>query len=91
MAQQLLVFFLYDQVQVYLPSDYNKADTIFTSLSNSCANAVSGEGHNNKASKHHSYLNKKKLQAIGWWLTTWMGTLEFQSNLWGCWGDGFHL
>lgn len=51
---------------MYLPSDYNKADTIFTSLSNSCANAVSGEGHNNKVSKHHSYLNNKKLQALGW-------------------------
>lgn len=51
-------------MQVYLPSDYNKADTIFTSLSNSCANAVSREGHDNKASKHHSYLNNKKLQAL---------------------------
>lgn len=76
MAQQpLFFFFLYDWLQVYLRNDYNKADRIFTSCSNSCANAVSREGHSNKAGKHHSSLNK--FQALGWWLTTWMGTLEF--------------
>lgn len=74
-ASTALIFFLCDWLQVYLRNDYNKADRIFTSRSNSCANAVSREGQNNKASKHHSSLNK--FQALGWWLTTWMGTLEF--------------
>lgn len=84
---------LCDRGQVCLLGDYKRTDTIFTSLSNSWANVVPGEGHTIIKQENLAVISKQSHAVIK--AVTHIPVVRssgiFKDNLWWHWWNTVHL